>query len=120
MSDDIDDTEDVDHNLIDDAANPDAEDLDSEDLDAEDAGGDEPTIAEDVLAYLCRSVVEDPDAVNIDIDDRGDTIKMVVTVGEGDMGRVIGRRGRIANAIRTIVRAAATRDDVEVEVDFED
>jgi predicted RNA-binding protein YlqC (UPF0109 family) len=112
MSDhDLDDIEDVDHNRIDDA---DAADTDDADL------GDEPTIAEDVLAYLTRSVVEDPDAVNIDIEESGNRLKMTVTVGDGDMGRVIGRRGRIANAIRTIVRAAGTRDDVEVEVEFED
>ena len=98
--------EDVDHNRI--------ETDDDVDL------GDEPTIAEDVLAYLTRSVVEDPDAVNIDIEERDNRLKMTVTVGDGDMGRVIGRRGRIANAIRTIVRAAGTRDDVEVEVEFED
>ena len=110
--DDLDDIEDVDHNRIDDA------DADAGSDDAE--LGDEPTIAEDVLAYLTRSVVEDPDAVNIDIEESGNRLKMTVTVGDGDMGRVIGRRGRIANAIRTIVRAAGTRDDVEVEVEFED
>lgn len=109
MSDD--DIEDIDHNRIDD---DDAGSDDDVEL------GDEPTIAEDVLAYLTRSVVEDPDAVNIDIEESGNRLKMTVTVGDGDMGRVIGRRGRIANAIRTIVRAAGTRDDVEVEVEFED
>ena len=113
-SDDLDDIEDVDHNRIDDA------DVDT-DAGTDDAElGDEPTIAEDVLAYLTRSVVEDPDAVNIDIEESGNRLRMTVTVGDGDMGRVIGRRGRIANAIRTIVRAAGTRDDVEVEVEFED
>lgn len=101
MSDDQDLDVDVDHNRIDD-----------DEL--------EPTIAEDVLAYLAKSVVEDPDAVDIDVDERGNRIKMTVRVGDGDMGRVIGRRGRIANAIRTIVSAAGTRDDVEVEVEFED
>ncbi len=112
MSDDDLDVEDVDHNRIDTDDTGDTDD--AADL------GDEPTIAEDVLAYLTRSVVEDPDAVNIDIDERDNRLKMTVTVGDGDMGRVIGRRGRIANAIRTIVRAAGTRDDVEVEVEFED
>ena len=41
-------------------------------------------------------------------------------VGDGDMGRVIGRRGRIANAIRTVTRAAAVRDGVAVSVEFID
>ena len=43
-----------------------------------------------------------------------------MTVADGDMGRVIGRRGRVANAIRTIVRAAAVRDETEIDVDFVD
>lgn len=102
---DEDEVEEVEGNLIEEA------DLDDE---------PERTIAEDVLEYLARSVVSDPDAVNVDVDERGNRIRMTVTVGDGDMGRVIGRRGRIANSIRTIVTAAAARDDVEVEVEFED
>jgi predicted RNA-binding protein YlqC (UPF0109 family) len=47
-------------------------------------------------------------------------VRLEVRVGEGDLGRVIGRRGRTAQSIRTIVRAAATRDDVEVDIEFED
>ena len=43
-----------------------------------------------------------------------------MTVADGDMGRVIGRRGRVANAIRTIVRAAAVNDETEIDVDFVD
>ena len=43
-----------------------------------------------------------------------------VRVAPGDMGRVIGKRGRIAQSIRTVVRAAAVRDGVEVDVDFVD
>jgi len=49
-----------------------------------------------------------------------DTVSMAVTVGDGDMGRVIGRRGRIANAIRTVVQAAAVRDGISVAVEFID
>ncbi len=45
---------------------------------------------------------------------------ITVHVAPDDMGRVIGKRGRVANAIRTVVRAAAVRDDVEVEVEFGD
>ena len=41
-------------------------------------------------------------------------------VGDGDMGRVIGKRGRVAKSIRTVVRAAAVRDGVDVEVEFVD
>lgn len=77
--------------------------------------------ARTVLEYLVRSMVDDPDAVSIDVDDRRrGAVRLDVTVGPGDMGRVIGRHGRTAQAIRTVVRAAATRDDVNVDVEFVD
>lgn len=71
-----------------------------------------------VLDYVVRQLVEDPDAVSIEFDDRGRRPALNVHVGPGDMGRVIGKRGRVAQSIRTVVRAAAARDgggDVEVE-----
>jgi predicted RNA-binding protein YlqC (UPF0109 family) len=67
-----------------------------------------------------RQLVEDPDAVSIELDDRGRRPVLNVHVGPGDMGRVIGKRGRVANAIRTLVRAAAVRDGAEVDVEFLD
>ena len=79
----------------------------------------EAPIAEGVLEYLIRSIVEEPDEVRIQTsgDER---CTFSVTVADGDMGRVIGRWGRVANAIRTIVRAAAVRDETEIDVDFVD
>ena len=77
--------------------------------------------ASTVLEYLVRAVVDDPDGVEVDVnDDRLDKVQLNVTVAPGDMGRVIGRRGRVANAIRTVVRAAAVRDGVDVDVEFVD
>ena len=76
--------------------------------------------AREVCAYLCRSIVDDPDAVELDVDDRRRQLRIEVRVAPDDMGRVIGKRGRVANAIRTIVRAAAVRDDLEVDVEFVD
>ena len=80
---------------------------------------DAPT-AVSVTEYLVRELVDDPDAVTVDVvtGRRGPTLE--VNVGPGDMGRVIGRRGRMANAIRTVVRAAAAKDGQEVDVDFVD
>ncbi len=76
--------------------------------------------AQRVLAYLTRQLVDDPEAVTVEAEDgRGKTI-LNVRVAPGDMGRVIGKRGRVANAIRTLVRAAAVRDGVEVDVEFLD
>ena len=72
------------------------------------------------LEHIVKSVVEKPDEVQIDIQTIDSETTLAVRVGEGDMGRVIGRRGRIANAIRTVTRAAAVRDGVAVSVEFID
>lgn len=75
--------------------------------------------AADVLEYLVRAIVDEPDAVSVQVDeDRAD--RYDVRVASDDMGRVIGRRGRTAEAIRTVVRAAASRDDRKVDVEFVD
>jgi len=74
-----------------------------------------------VLEHVVKSVVDDPDAVVVNIDASGDdSVSLTVEVGPGDMGRVIGRRGRIANAIRTVVRAAGVRDGKQIDVEFLD
>jgi predicted RNA-binding protein YlqC (UPF0109 family) len=78
-----------------------------------------PTAAS-VLDLLVTSLVDDPDAVRIDAIEQRDRVRLEVRVGPDDMGRVIGKRGRVANAIRTVVRAAAVRDDVNVDIEFED
>ena len=73
-----------------------------------------------VLLHVVRSIVDDADAVRVDAVEGRNRLKLEVKVGPGDLGRVIGRRGRTAQSIRTVVRAAATRDGVEVDVDFVD
>ncbi len=76
-----------------------------------------------VVDYLVRSLVDDPEAVVVSQSDRrrrGRGVLIEVRTGPGDMGRVIGKAGKTAQAIRSVVRAAATRDGVEVDVDFVD
>jgi uncharacterized protein len=73
-----------------------------------------------VLTHVVRSIVDDAEAVKVDAVEGRNRLKLEVKVGPGDLGRVIGRRGRTAQSIRTVVRAAATRDGVEVDVDFVD
>ena len=74
-----------------------------------------------VLEHVVRSIVDDPDAVKVSTgQSRGNKVRLEVSVGPGDLGRVIGLRGRTAQSIRTVVRAAAVRDSVEVDVDFDD
>jgi predicted RNA-binding protein YlqC (UPF0109 family) len=96
--------------------------------DVDDGGGDEEhevdankipaATARDVCEYLVKAVVEDPDGVEVDVAERGRGTTIEVRVTPGDMGRVIGKRGRIAQSIRTVVRAAAVRDGATVDVDF--
>jgi uncharacterized protein len=76
--------------------------------------------AKRVLTYLVRSVVDDPDAVSVAYDESGRRPALNVTVGDGDMGRVIGKRGRVAQSIRTVTRAAAARDGLEIDIEFLD
>ena len=76
--------------------------------------------ARDVCEYLVKAVVEEPDGVEVDVVERRGRSLIEVHVAPGDMGRVIGKRGRIAQSIRTVVRAAAVRDGAEVDVDFVD
>ncbi len=89
----------------------------------EDAAGDDvagaPT-AQAVLEYVVMALVQDEEAVQVEVDDSKRTLQLEVRVGPDDMGRVIGRRGRVANAIRTLTRAAAARDGVEVDIEFLD
>ena len=73
-----------------------------------------------VLLHVVRSIVDEADAVRVDSEMSKGRVKLEVKVGPGDLGRVIGRRGRTAQSIRTVVRAAASRDGVEVDVDFVD
>lgn len=94
---------------------------DADTVDDVGAGGGPAPTAVTVLDHLVRSLVERPDEVRIDVDDsHRRRVRLDVHVADGDMGRVIGRRGRVAQAIRTVVRAAASRDDVEVDVEFVD
>ena len=91
---------------------------DAEDYDDDAVDGAPTAIA--VLEYVVRELVDDPDAVTVDPVNGRRGLTLEVGVGPGDMGRVIGRRGRMANAIRTVVRAAASKDGQEVDVDFVD
>jgi predicted RNA-binding protein YlqC (UPF0109 family) len=70
------------------------------------------------LDYVARALVENPDAVRIEVEENDDEVSLVLTVDEADMGRVIGRDGRIANAIRSLLRVMGTRDGRHVELEI--
>ncbi|HYH53995.1 MAG TPA: KH domain-containing protein [Solirubrobacterales bacterium] len=74
----------------------------------------------ELLEFLVKALVEEPEAVVVEeLEEDGDLV-YEITVAEGDLGRVIGKGGRIANAIRTIAKAAAVRIDRRVVVDILD
>ncbi len=73
-----------------------------------------------VLTYLARSLSNDPDAVVIDTEERRGGLRLSLHVAPDDMGRVIGRRGRTAQAIRTLVNVAGAKDGVQASVDIVD
>ena len=74
----------------------------------------------ELIEFLVRALVEDPEAEVVEeVEEDGDLV-YEVSVAEGDLGRVIGKGGRVANAIRTIAKAAAVRLDRRVIVDILD
>jgi len=70
------------------------------------------------LEYIAKGLVDDPDAVWVETEDEDDETILTLGVARDDMGRVIGRDGRIANAIRSLLRVMATRDGRHVELEI--
>ncbi len=70
------------------------------------------------LEYVARGLVDKPDAVWVEVDEDGDETVLTLGVDPDDMGRVIGRDGRIANAIRSLLRVMATHDGRHVELEI--
>ena len=76
---------------------------------------------QELLEYLARALVDDPEAVRVEQFDEDDgTVVLELTVGENDYGKVIGRGGRTANALRTVLKAAAVKEGCRVFVDIVD
>ncbi|MEE1351869.1 MAG: KH domain-containing protein [Clostridia bacterium] len=73
----------------------------------------------EVLEIIAKALVDNPDMVNItEITNEDETVTLELRVAEGDMGKVIGKQGRIAKALRTVVKAAASRENKKVSVDI--
>lgn len=75
----------------------------------------------DLLLTIAKGLVDDPSAVTVEQEEPAEdgVIVLHLHVAENDMGRVIGKQGRIAKAMRTVMRAAATRQDVKVSVEID-
>ena len=72
----------------------------------------------ELLAYLARELVDDPDAVSVESEERDGALVLVLRVAPDDVGKVIGRGGRIVRALRTVVRASSARDGRRVLVEI--
>lgn len=71
-----------------------------------------------LIEYIAKSLVDDPSQVKVTEDRRGSSITVELSVGPEDMGRVIGRSGRVANAMRTLLRVTATRQGKRATLDI--
>jgi predicted RNA-binding protein YlqC (UPF0109 family) len=72
----------------------------------------------ELLAYLARELVDDPDAVRVDAEERDGALVLRLHVAPEDVGKVIGRGGRIVRALRTVMRASAVREGRRVLVEI--
>ncbi len=126
MSDVSDEYEAGDVNTIDDGVEDDFDDNDEVGSEAgneasRDSGDTERAAAAiKALEFIAKSLAEDPEAVSIEVSERQGKVILSLSVGPSDMGRVIGRRGRTAQAIRALVGAAGARDGVITSVDIVD
>ena len=75
---------------------------------------------EELLAWIARGLVDDPDAVQVERVDDGDVVILRLHVAPDDVGKVIGRQGRVARALRTVVRSAGVRGDRRLVLEIAD
>ena len=78
----------------------------------------EPSAVGEVLEYLARALVEHPDAVRVTAEERDGALRLKLKVDQSDMGKVIGKGGRVARSLRNVVRAAGTRAGVTALVEI--
>jgi hypothetical protein len=74
----------------------------------------------EVIEYLAKGLVDNPDEVRVTETDDGDRVKVRLDVAEGDWGKVIGKGGRIASSMRSMIKVAAVREDVRVGLEIGD
>jgi predicted RNA-binding protein YlqC (UPF0109 family) len=113
---------------MDDERGEDFDDLDSDPGEVEGAlpdedgagSGDEATESlRELVTYIVHNLVDDPDAAEITADRRGSSVLIQLRLPEDDLGKVIGRGGRIAKAIRTVLLVAGSRHHLRVSLDIE-
>jgi predicted RNA-binding protein YlqC (UPF0109 family) len=75
-------------------------------------------ILREFVEYIARGLVDNPDQVKVTEDRHGDRVTLYLDVAEADMGKVIGKGGRIAHAIRNLVKVAAIQEDVRANLEI--
>jgi uncharacterized protein len=98
----------------------DAEDVVDDAEDTPDAGAPDAALSRGVLEYLANSIVDEPEGVVVEVSERRNGVELSLHVAPDDMGKIIGRRGRVAQAIRTVVRAAGAKEGIEAQVEIVD
>lgn len=73
---------------------------------------------DELVRFIAKSLVDDPDAVQVETKQDGEYTVIELHVAPGDMGKVIGKKGRIAKAIRTVVMAASVKDNGKYSVEI--
>ncbi len=73
----------------------------------------------ELVAFLARKLVDDPDAVRVEQEDRDDVLVVRLHVAPDDVGKVVGKQGRIARALRTVVRAGGVREGRRVLLEID-
>lgn len=72
----------------------------------------------EILEVIAKALVDEPEKVSVTENETPEELVLELSVAEGDMGKVIGKSGRIAKAIRTVIKAAAKQTDKRVEVEI--
>jgi uncharacterized protein len=71
----------------------------------------------ELIDYIAKMLVDQPDEVHVKTSGGGDRVRIELSVAQGDMGRIIGKGGKVANAIRTVLRVAAEREGKQATLD---
>ena len=103
----------------------DDDDLDGDDVDGDDADDEVGAVgnrisgarAKTVIELVARQLVDDPDGVFVDATERSNNVAILIHTSPGDLGRIIGKRGRVIQALRQVGRAAGSADGVKVTVE---
>ena len=95
---------------------------DDSDEDSDEVGGEGNRIiggrAKAVVEHVTRSIADEPDMIDVDLIERRDEVSILVHADKGDMGRLIGKRGRVVQALRQVTRAAGAAEGIRASVDI--